>query len=453
MRPLGFMLFCLLTSLSISCAYGTSYGPHNPHNHSTELMIAFSGEETGYLEPCGCEKTPMGGIAKRHSLFLSIQQGNQTVLPLGLGDLTGHWKRQDEIKMETLVQALGEMQYVLHNLGEKDLGMGPEVLSYVFYSSPVKLLSSNILLSETLGIKVYPYIIRDVMVDDRQIKIGILGVLSPKLLGTTPWGVEIIPPSEAIGPLIQELKDMDLLILLSHADLEESRRLAEAFPEFQLVISGHNIDHPIVTTVGETIVATSGNKGKYIGLFRYRPHDGKTHLEMVTLDDHYTDSSQMLALLTNYQQRLKDEDLLGRVEKFSNTEGFTYAGNTICGTCHQATFLHWKTTAHALAYETLVRVGHDYDPECVSCHVTGLYYESGFTSLEKTPGLKGTGCEGCHGPGSQHVEMALKGLKTDGYGKLEPRDCKTCHDPEHSSQFQYEDYWQRITHPKEQPKG
>lgn len=444
------VIFFPLILLYASCTHGTL---QESQNHDTELIIAFSGEETGYLEPCGCEQTRIGGIAKRHSLFLSMQEDTQTFLPLSLGDLTGHWKRQDEIKMETLLKALGDMQYTLHNLGEKDLEMGPEVLSYIFYTSPVRLLSSNVVLTDTLGIKIYPYIIKEVRLDDRVIRVGFLGILSPKLLGSIPHGMEIIPPSEAIGPIIKDMGDVDLLILLSHAEFEESEMLAETFPEFQLIISGHNVDHTIVANVGDTIVATSGNKGKNVGLFHYRLSDGETSLEMIELGDRYADSSRMLDLLSNYQQRLREEDLLGKVGKFPHEKGLTYAGNVICGACHQEIFLHWQMTRHAPAYETLVRVKHDYDPECVACHVTGLYYESGFTSLGETPGLKGVGCEGCHGPGSRHVDESQKGIKTKEYGKVKPWDCETCHDVEHSSQFQYENYWQKIAHPKEGPKG
>src|SRR3989338_2557279 len=115
-RRLSSLVFLwLLMSLYASCTYGKS------QNSETELIIAFSGEETGYLEPCGCEQTRTGGIAKRHSLFLSIQGENQTLFPVSLGDLTNRRKRQDEIKMETLLHALGDMRYTLHNLGEKDL--------------------------------------------------------------------------------------------------------------------------------------------------------------------------------------------------------------------------------------------------------------------------------------------------------------------------------------------
>lgn len=452
MRPVGpiIFFFCLLTPLYINCAYGTS---ERLHDNDTEITIAFTGEENGYLEPCGCEQRRTGGIAKRQSLLAVLRQAGKTVLPLSLGDLAGHRKRQDEIKIETLAQALADMQYTVHNLGEKDLQMGLKVISYTFFPDRVKLLSSNVALTDSLGIEVQPYVIEEFLIDDRKVRVGILGILSPELIETAPHGVEVTPPSEAVGRLIEELKDVDLLVLMAHAGFEEAVRLAGEFPEFQLVISGHNEDEPVIEQIGDTVVAACGSKGKYVGLFHYRPGDEETDLEMVELDERYEDSSQMAGLLKGYQQRLRDEDLLGRVEKFSYDDGAAYAGNAVCGACHPATFEHWKTTPHASAHETLVKAEHDYDPECVACHVTGLYYRGGFTSVEKTPELKDVGCEECHGPGSQHVEAARNGLKTKDYGKTGPRGCETCHDVDHSSQFQYENYWLRMAHPKEQPKN
>ena len=131
MRPFGpIILFCLYVSVHASCAH---CGPNESPARDAELIVAFGGEEGGYLEPCGCEKIHIGGIAKRQSLLESLQQGNKTVLSLSLGDLSVRRGRQDEIKIETLVQALGEMQYTVHNLGEKDIEMGLEAIGYNFF--------------------------------------------------------------------------------------------------------------------------------------------------------------------------------------------------------------------------------------------------------------------------------------------------------------------------------
>lgn len=416
-----------------------------------EVTIIFSGEESGYLEPCGCTKEPLGGIAKRHSL-LSLQGGPNKLLPISLGDLVGHVTRQNEIKMETMVESLRQMDYILHNIGEKDIHIGPEVLSYIFYSSPLELLSSNVLISSSYGLKVSPFVIKEIEEGGTKVKIGFLGILSPYLLEDNHKDIEIIPPSEALRPLVNQLKDrVDLLILLSHAPFEESLNLSSIFPEFQLIVSGHDVDHPIVRRSGNTTVVTCGTKGKHIGL--YQPLHKPGRLEIFTLDDRYHESQEMLSLLQSYQQRLRDEDLLSKVERQAPPGDAAYAGNIICGTCHQAAFLHWKTTGHATAYETLVRVEHQYDPECISCHVTGLYYTTGFESIENTPLLKGVGCEACHGPGSLHKEQAIKGLKAEGYGKSTAGTCQTCHDLEHGPDFHFEGFWQKIIHPKEEVKG
>jgi len=50
-----------------------------------------------------------------------------------------------------------------------------------------------------------------------------------------------------------------------------------------------------------------------------------------------------------------------------------------------------------------------FDPECLSCHVTGwepqkyFPYESGIENLKETPDLVGNGCENCHGPADSHA--------------------------------------------------
>ncbi|OGX04670.1 MAG: hypothetical protein A3G87_07560 [Omnitrophica bacterium RIFCSPLOWO2_12_FULL_50_11] len=433
--------------------------------------LLFSGEERGYLEPCGCAKPLLGGIAKRHT-FLKSLSGQW--LSVSLGDLVGgdtlaagHVRRQDELKAETLTQALEIMNYSIHNLGEMDLDMGLDVLAYLFPPGSVPLLSSNVQPSSPL-IEVAPYKVLEVVSGGKTLRVGFLGVLSPSLVGSPPSGVEIIPPAEALPPLVRELKDkVDILVLLSHAPLEESLGLAGNFPEFHLVASGHGVDHPIVIKKDNTWVFTPGIKGKHLVLYHYNPDKGSGVMETVTLDERLEDSALMLSLLDNYQERLKEERLLSRVERFPLPGQTSYVGSRACSPCHPAVSQHWGSTLHATAYETLLKAGRASDPECVACHVVGLNYVSGFQSQDISPDLTGVGCEGCHGPGSLHIANARSrdrpsGLSNtdrskdlslqDGYGKVSSEGCKGCHDPEHSPTFQFEPFWERIRHPAEAPK-
>jgi cysteine synthase A len=87
-----------------------------------------------------------------------------------------------------------------------------------------------------------------------------------------------------------------------------------------------------------------------------------------------------------------------------------YLGDATCVRCHAAEAAQWKTTAHSLAWSTLVRVKKDATPECVPCHTVGHRKPGGFTSGVATPDLVNVQCENCHGMGTEHDS----GAKTRG---------------------------------------
>lgn len=455
------------------------------------IHIIFTGEENGYLEPCGCSEKEIGGLSKRHTLIKQLKDSGQNYALLSLGDLSKEIGRQSEIKMETILNALDRMGYIAHNIGEKDINMGLELLGYLSQISNVNFISSNINLQE-LNIK--PYVIQEIKTEETVLRVGILGILSPNLLGDGYQYIETKDPVESLKPLLAELKEKtDILVLLSHAEIDYSQELAETFPEFDLVISGHGIDEPdlYIKKVGNTYVIPVGEKGKYLGkitfpleyslkeqafqmvnqsqhrkvltqeklkhygLLDYYSKNINTnintkgpYIEIVSLDERYGDSPEIKDLLKIYQQRLKDEELVKNVFKSDPPSGLAFIGNDDCAICHNKIFKHWGETHHASAYETLVKAEHENDPECLSCHTIGMHYTTGFETIETTPKMKGVGCESCHGPGSDHKLTLSKD-----YGKAGEEVCMACHEAEHSPKFQFKEYWQKITHPPDDMKS
>lgn len=424
-------------------------------NKDAVFTILFTGEETGYLEPCGCSENQLGGIPRRHTLIASLKsQGSGLVLPVSLGDLTEGFGRKSEIKMETTLQALEKMGYFAHNLGEKDIALGAELLNYLHTVSHLKFLSSNVKFTDRFNNGIHPFLIKHVQGRGFNIKVGFLGILSPNLASTAPSnGFKVTEPALSLRPLIAVLKDrVDILVLLSHAEMDESIRLAKAFPELDLVISGHDIDDPAeykpVYIQNTSVVGSAGNKGKYVGIYRCSPEMKKGEIERIPVSSNYTDSPEMKELMKHYLQIVKDENLLAHEFKVDAPSGGTFVGSKTCGICHKDVYKHWQTTTHATAYETLIKSEHDYDPDCVPCHVTGFQYTSGFASVEETPALKGVGCEDCHGPGSAHINTPL-----EKYGKITTDTCAACHIPDHSPKFEFTSYWGKITHPEERISG
>ncbi len=425
---------------------------------SREIVIIFSGEELGNLEPCGCYEGQLGGISKRYSFIDLFKKQKNPILPVSLGDITKGSTRQEEIKLEILCRAMGEMGYVLHNLGEKDIEINPQILSYLSQTNRVNFLSSNVEIVAPFPIKINKSVVTECIDFEHPVKIAFLGILSKTFLSSYIGDyVNISDPIKALKPLVKQLRDKaNLIVLLSHASQEESIEIAKCFPEIGLIITGHNIDEPkdSITFANNTPIVSPGVGGKYIGIARYSINDKKVNknlerksVEVIPLDNAYQDSKEMIVLLKEYQQILLDEDLARKIPQAPLSDGLAYVGNFVCGMCHKAIYDHWYKTTHNTAYRTLVSSGHQFDPECIKCHTTGYGDVSGFLDHEKNQNLINVGCESCHGAGSMHVKSV-----NDTYGPTDESVCEVCHDSAHSPKFQFKEYWKKIEHPEEMLK-
>ncbi|GAX60536.1 5'-nucleotidase/2',3'-cyclic phosphodiesterase and related esterases [Candidatus Scalindua japonica] len=454
-------MFLALSNQGCNDHYGNETGKDPDKTLSLPVIhIVFTGEENGYLEPCGCSEGQLGGFAKRQTLINQLRKKDQDLILLSMGDLPGKVGRQEEIKMETALEALGLMDYVAHNIGEKDLNMGIDFLGYLSQISNIEFISSNITGLATRALNIKPYVVKEIKTNETIFKVGILGIVSPALIENEIQDLEVMDPVLSLKPLLSDLNDKtDLLILLSHAEMAESVKIAEEYPELELIISGHMVDRPDLyhQKVNNTYIASVGEKGKYVGNIsislqpKQTSEDNNsfsTAIETIALDEKFADSSDIAMLLGIYQQRLQDEELLAQVFKSDHPSNLSFTGNDDCALCHNSIFKHWEETGHASAYETLVNAEHEYDPECVACHVIGLNYFSGFETTELTPEMKGVGCESCHGPGSDH-----KDTQSQDYGMVSVENCEICHNPEHSPKFEYKEYWQKIKHPREEKQG
>jgi len=437
---IGFLSFLLIILLPIK-VYGAS----------GSLFIVFSGEETGNLEPCGCYEGQIGGISRRYTFIDSLRRKKDVVLPVSLGDLPKTVGRQDEIKMEIFCRAIGEMNYILHNLGEKDIEIGPQLLNYLSHTNKTVFLSSNIQLVDSFPLKINQYVLKECFVSGHTFKIAFLGILSKSLLNNNVLEyVNVKDPVQTLKPLVKQLQEkVNLIVLLSHAPFAESIEIAKCFPEIGLIITGHNIEEPAdsITYINNTPIVSPGIEGKHIGIARYSINNSELErksIGVIPLDSNYKDSQEMISLLKEYQQILADEDLLSKIPQAPLSNGLSYVGSSTCGICHKIVYDHWNKTTHGTAYDTLVRKGYQYDPECIQCHTTGYGYISGFLNYENNSSLINVGCESCHGAGSTHIKYV-----TESYGVTDESSCVICHESEHSPKFQYGEYWKKIKHPEE----
>ncbi|MCA1596698.1 MAG: hypothetical protein LC772_09790, partial [Chloroflexi bacterium] len=418
---------------------GRSAGGTTPFPSS--LLVLFSGEDDGYLEPCGCSSPQTGGLPRRGSVLA----GHPAAVAVDNGDWVDGPGRQQVLKAEAMARFFAAFHYVGVNPGEKDYALGYPQLMIFRENDRLPLLSTNVIMQGG-GPAFDPF----ELIHRNGRKIAIFGELSLSFSDS----VVAINPMLAVEDPAQSLDaahkqaPADASILLYHGPAAEARALAERFPWLTLVITAHDGDDPqLLLASGHIPLQSVGQRARYLG--RARLDAGAAvptsslkaaGLPAVALGPEYRDSPVARKLLRDYQAEVVADDLLAAVPR-APLQGNWYAGSAACASCHAAAYHTWARSAHRDAYSVLLRAGHSRDPDCVGCHVVGLDVVGGFTSLARTPRFAQVGCESCHGP--QGLHASGKGPRPP---KLSKQMCVDCHTPDQSPRFNLASYWPRITH-------
>lgn len=444
-----------------------------------KLAFIITGMEAGYLEPCGCAGLDRmkGGMGRRYSLFKQLRQDGWPVVGLDVGGLAHGFGRQAELKFQTLVESKRQMNYDAVAFGAEDLRLPAGELVAVAAGVDGK---PSLFVAANVGLFGFD---ADITPKSRIIEAGGMKIGVTAVLGKTYQKeinnpeIEMVDPEAALTKIVPELKaKADYLVLLAHATMDESVALANKFPAFNVVVVSDGQPEPPAlpeTIEGtKTLLITVGHKGMnaiVLGLFD--DADEPFRYQRVPLDSRFPASPEMKRLMAGYQDQLKIIGLAGLglravPHPLLESNGH-FIGSQKCQSCHEKSYDIWKKSGHGRAYDTLAKLDppRDFDPECLSCHVTGWHptkffpYETGYESREKTPHLINTGCEDCHGPGQKHAEaetgdnkepkeMKEKLCKALVITKAESKkqQCATCHDIDNSPDFDFDAYWPFVEH-------
>jgi hypothetical protein len=145
------------------------------------------------------------------------------------------------------------------------------------------------------------------------------------------------------------------------------------------------------------------------------------------------------AAVTKFRNELLDSQTnltysLGGGKAARSIDG--YVSSQACAGCHQAAYIAWANSPHALSMNVLNSKPLEVDTSCFNCHATAR-------TRNTKPVLQNVQCERCHGPGAEHVAKPGKG-----YGRIADlrSNCSSCHTPATSAAFELNSYWARIKH-------
>ena len=151
--------------------------------------------------------------------------------------------------------------------GNHDFAWGQQALEDLLADAKAPVLNASIVREngETFG---QPYMIKDV----GGVKVGMIGVdvenmaryVSPEKIE----GLEFKSTEETLETYLPKLKEegADVIMLLSHIGFDEDKKIAQKFPEIDIIVGGHShTELPEGHYEGDTLIVQSGTKGKFVG--------------------------------------------------------------------------------------------------------------------------------------------------------------------------------------------
>jgi len=441
-------------------------------------VLIVSGEQEGYMEPCGCSAEQIGGLIRRYEFVERVHKQNWPTALIELGSLIkdpagarGGFE-QAKYKFDYSLKALTLLKYDAITLGAQDLKIGVgEALALV--DNNLQGRTTKIVVANVVPDKTFERIFRtSIVVGAGPVKLGITAVIDPEALEKLADAdkdvllTSIKRPDEVLPGVLAELASKsDYQVLMVQGSPALAKRLAEAYPAFDVVVATSETADPFnlepdLLNGGKTMLISIGKKGKYVGVVGFYTNEPeRPRFQLVTLNAKYDGPAAPMKHLIQdeYREFLKN---VRAVETFARTgyvdgaPGAVFAGAETCKQCHPKTFEKWFSTKHADAFGALVddpKPNTAFDAECVTCHTTGFVYRSGWRSEAETPHLAGNQCENCHGPGSKHAadpdNAEFRKLITVTAKQADKNQlCQKCHDEDNSRNFTFPKYWREIEH-------
>jgi hypothetical protein len=410
-----------------------------PQNRKPAFVLLLSGQQHGYLQPCGCSPIQYGGLERRFNLIQQLKKAyGWPVVAVDLGDIPQERGPQKLLKYVTSMEALKRLDYTAVGVGENECTL-----------PLIEGLASFALNNQIKDVNQQPHVLAgnlekrtDNFPGAEAVAIG-GGANGIPTIGVTA----IVAPSvaqkindrtikfdqDALPGLVKELQGhkAQFQVLLCQGTANEAKHYATNHPNFQVVLYVSQEEEPSEKPdlVGSTMLVSVGHKGRYVGLVGVFPgaqpgQPFELYYQLLKIGPEYKTppgqdaTNPILALMDEYAKKVKDGNYL---QHYSQTKhpvqvhfaDAKYVGSEACKKCHKYAYEVWEKSKHAQAFHTLETATRpslrQLDGECVICHVTGFEFLTGYRNEQATPQLKNVGCESCHGPGSEHADRKNKG--------------------------------------------
>ncbi len=419
---------------------------HHPPGGPAGILLLAAGDLRGEIKPCGCSpEGQMGGLPRRLTyLDQTRAQAREPLLNVDLGNNFPDPSPQGRLKVEFIQTVLkrARLDAILPGPNEVALGLPAldPALPWVVSNSPDPTPLAQRRIVNLAGRR----------------RVAILGYLSPQEVyqgGQTTFrldGVDAALLARWKADLKRESATA-VVLLFRGGDAELAALMQSDL--FNAIVAGNPSADELkqVTTrnAGGVTVPQVPTKGQGMLRLRVGSATRPPAADVDWLAERYADHPEAVAAMAAYDEQVKALFFQQVAAAESHRQATPYAGAEACKDCHLPAYAIWQTVRHSQALADLQKVGKQFDPECLACHVAGLG-RGGYISQEATPELANVQCENCHGPGKAHVaQPTVKLVPPAGatpQGRPSEATCRTCHMGSHSPKFDFATYWPKILH-------
>ena len=313
------MLLCgtMCVSLLVGCGEKTGTDSEN-----VEIQILATSDQHGKFVPfdyaLNAESTG-GSLAQVATLIKEIRTDNTVIIDCGDTIQANSAELFLEDDIHPMIQGLNTIGYDVWVPGNHEFNYGMDVFKKVIGQADATVLCGNVFNPDGSEIADnYTIIEKD------GVKIGVIGMVSPNIVrwdSANLKGYTVVDPVEETKKIIEEIQDdVDVIIAAEHMGenneygLEHSgvNDLANACPEIDLIISGHDHKQFADVEVNDVLIVQNADSGKSVAEVTFtleKDVDGKYQIVDRKAETHttaeYAADEELITALADADARAK----------------------------------------------------------------------------------------------------------------------------------------------------
>ncbi|MDQ3814757.1 MAG: nucleoside hydrolase [Armatimonadota bacterium] len=253
-----------------------------------------------------------GGLARVASLAKQFKAEGRTTVMVLPGDFLSPSVASGIFQGKQMVDALNATGLDIATLGNHEFDFGVDVLRQRMKEAKWQWVVSNALDEATgnpLG-DAAPYLIRRY----GPLNVGYIGLCltGEEISRDKLIGAKLLDPFETTARLLPVLKEKgaDVIVAITHQDYADDRRLAERFPDIDLILGGHE-HFPITAMVNRALISKAGSDARFVArldLNRITPQAPlEKHFELIPITDALPDDPETARVVADYEAKLSKE--------------------------------------------------------------------------------------------------------------------------------------------------